>query len=74
MKTILVNPLDETPRQALKTAPRLASLAGKTVGLLDISKPGGSFFLDQLERTLRRGAGSARNETNLHKACAARSD
>ena len=59
MKTILVNPLDETPRPALKTAPRLASLAGKTVGLLDISKPGGSFFLDQLEKLLRERFGVA---------------
>ena len=41
MKTILVNPLDETPRAAGHPAPRLDSLAGKTLGLLDISKWGG---------------------------------
>ena len=34
-------------------APRLASLAGKTIALLDISKPGGSVFLDRLEQRLR---------------------
>jgi hypothetical protein len=34
-------------------APRLDTLSGKTIGLLDISKPGGSVFLDTLERLLR---------------------
>jgi hypothetical protein len=52
MPTILVNPLDETPRRAQVPAPRLDTLAGKTLGLLDISKPGGSLFLDHLERLL----------------------
>ena len=33
-------------------APRLPTLAGKTIALLDISKPGGSVFLDRLERIL----------------------
>jgi hypothetical protein len=53
MKTILVNPLDETPRAAGAPAQRLDSLAGKTIGLLDISKWGGVFFLDNLERALK---------------------
>ena len=53
MPTVLVNPFDETERAPAKTAPRLDSLAGKTIGLLDISKPGGSFFLDHLERLLK---------------------
>ncbi len=53
MKTILVNPLDETPRATGIPAPRLDALAGKTIGLLDISKWGGSFFLDQLEQRLK---------------------
>jgi hypothetical protein len=57
MKTILVNPLDETPRAAGAPAPRLDSLAGKTIGLLDISKWGGSFFLDHLERLLKDSYG-----------------
>ena len=52
MTTILVNPLDETPRTAQVPAPRLDTLAGKTLGLLDISKPGGNLFLDHLERLL----------------------
>jgi len=53
MKTILVNPLDETPRAVSHPAPRLDSLAGKTIGLLDISKWGGGFFLDHLEMALK---------------------
>ena len=59
MPTILVNPLDETPRAQRSPAPRLATLAGKTVGLLDISKPGGSVFLDHIERRLRERYGVA---------------
>ena len=53
MPTILVNPLDETPRRPQSPAPRLDTLAGKTLGLLDISKPGGSLFLDHLEHLLK---------------------
>ena len=54
MPTILVNPLDETPRVQGSPAPRLNGLEGKTIGLLDISKPGGGVFLDYLERRLRQ--------------------
>jgi hypothetical protein len=53
MPTILVNPFDERPQVQGGIAPRLDTLAGKTIGLLDISKPGGSFFLDHLERLLK---------------------
>ena len=53
MPTVLVNPLDETPRARGNPAPRLETLDGKTVGLLDISKPGGSYFLDRLETLLK---------------------
>ena len=59
MSIILVNPLDETPRAASKPAPRLNILAGKTIGLLDISKPGGSIFLDRLEHLLKEYHGVA---------------
>lgn len=50
---ILVNPLDETPRNRGRAAPRLASIEGRTIGLLDISKPGGNVFLSYLERQLK---------------------
>ena len=57
MSITLVNPLDETPRAHSKPAPRLANLTGKTIGLLDISKAGGSIFLDRLEHLLRERHG-----------------
>jgi hypothetical protein len=57
MKTILVNPLDETPRVMGRPAPRLDSLEGKTIGMLDISKWGGGFFLDHLEKALKERYG-----------------
>lgn len=59
MPITLVNPLDETQRVVSNPAPRLTSLAGKTIGLLDISKPGGSVFLDRLEHSLKQRYGVA---------------
>ena len=59
MPITLVNPLDETAREKRNAAPKLATLNGKTVGLLDISKPGGSVFLDRLESLLRERYGVA---------------
>ncbi len=49
----LVNPLDERTRDPRPAAPRLDSLEGKTLALLDISKPRGKEFLDRLERLLK---------------------
>lgn len=49
----LVNPMNERAPQAAPAAPRLASLKGKTIALLDISKPGGNIFLDRMERLLK---------------------
>lgn len=51
MSITLVNPCDERQVSAVP-APRLKDLEGKTVALLDISKPGGSVFLDRVERLL----------------------
>jgi hypothetical protein len=52
--------LDPTSERALAIRPRvrrLTSLAGRTLGLLDISKPRGDVFLDRVEELLReRGA------------------
>jgi hypothetical protein len=50
--TTLVNPLDEGAAAQRSSAPRLDALDGKTLALLDISKPGGSVFLDRLEHLL----------------------
>jgi hypothetical protein len=51
MSITLVNPCSERQPTAAP-APRLGTLTGKTVALLDISKPGGNIFLDRLERLL----------------------
>lgn len=56
----LINPMLETSAQAAAPAPRLAGgLAGRTIALLDISKPGGSHFLDRIEQLLRTRYGAA---------------
>jgi len=59
MPLTLVNPLNESVVKAASPPSRLQSLAGKKIGLLDISKPGGSFFLDRLEKILREQYGAA---------------
>jgi hypothetical protein len=59
MSTILVNPLNESRREAAVPAPRLRSLKGATIALLDISKPGGSVFLDRIESVLKERYGVA---------------
>ena len=52
MPVTLVHPGNEDVPHAAVPPPRLASLKGKRIGLLDISKPGGSFFLDRLQELL----------------------
>ncbi|MBZ5607345.1 MAG: hypothetical protein LAP38_03740 [Acidobacteriia bacterium] len=49
--------MNERAPQAAPAAPRLATLQGKTVALLDISKPGGSVFLDRVELLLKQRYG-----------------
>jgi hypothetical protein len=55
----IVSPMNESAPQAAPLAPRLATLAGKTIALLDISKPGGNIFLDRIEHRLRTDHGVA---------------
>jgi hypothetical protein len=58
---ILLDPTSERSLAIRARVPRLDSLAGKTVGLLDISKPRGNVFLDRLDAKLRdRGAETIR--------------
>lgn len=59
MPVTLVHPGNETVAKAADPPARLASLQGKKIGLLDISKPGGSLFLDRLEQILRADYGAA---------------
>ncbi|MCU4183506.1 hypothetical protein K6U06_03970 [Acidiferrimicrobium sp. IK] len=49
-----MDPTAEIGSASRPLAPRLASLAGVTVGLLDISKPRGNVFLDRIEELLRQ--------------------
>ena len=59
MPVTLVHPGNESIPQAAPPPARLAALTGKKIGLLDISKPGGSVFLDRLESILRQRYGVA---------------
>ena len=48
----LLDPTAELTPVERQLLPRLLSLSGATVGLLDISKPRGKEFLDEVERQL----------------------
>ena len=48
----LLDPTAELQPAVRQLRPRLASLTGATVGLLDISKPRGKEFLDEVESLL----------------------
>ncbi len=49
---VLLDPTAERAAPTRETAPRPTSLDGRTVGLLDISKPRGNVFLDRVEERL----------------------
>jgi hypothetical protein len=54
---ILLDPTGERSPAARARLPRLDSLAGRRIGLLDIAKARGDVFLDRVEARLReRGA------------------
>jgi hypothetical protein len=48
----LLDPTAESAPVAHRGAPRLEAIDGRTVGLLDISKPRGDVFLDRLAKLL----------------------
>jgi hypothetical protein len=50
--TILFDPTGELTASTRERAVRPIDLDGKTIGLLDISKPRGSVFLDRIEELL----------------------
>jgi len=61
MSPTVLDPTDESTPAALAAAARPESLAGLTVGLLDISKARGDVFLDRVETRLDElGANVAR--------------
>ncbi len=47
-----VSPIDDRTREPLPAAPRLASLDGQRLGLLDIAKPRSREFLDRVEAVI----------------------
>ena len=53
MGELLLDPTAQEERAKKAFAPRLDTLAGKTIALLDINKAKGSFFLDRVEEVLR---------------------
>jgi len=56
MTRVLLDPTSERETSTRPLAARPATLAGKTVGLLDISKPRGDIFLNRIaERLGERG-------------------
>lgn len=50
--TVLLDPTDESRAVQRLRTDRPQSLEGLTVGLLDISKPRGDVFLDELEKQI----------------------
>jgi hypothetical protein len=60
MAVTVLDPTGEQTPVERKLQPRLASLQGVTVGLLDISKPRGNVFLDQVESLLTSGGASVK--------------
>lgn len=52
MTKLLLDPTSERTVLERALLPRPASLGGKTVGLLDISKPRGDVFLNRIEQRL----------------------
>lgn len=55
--TVLLDPTHELKPSARPEADRLERISGATIGLLDISKPRGDVFLDELQRLLEAHGG-----------------
>jgi hypothetical protein len=53
MTRLLLDPTNERAVLQRSLLPRPTSLQGKTVGLLDISKPRGDIFLNRIEQRLQ---------------------
>jgi hypothetical protein len=58
--TIILDPTAERTVAERTLLARPASLSGRTVGLLDISKPRGNVFLDRLEQRLTEAGATVR--------------
>ncbi len=60
MTKVLLDPTSERTVLERALLPRPASLGGKTIGLLDISKPRGNVYLDRLEQLLVEAGATVR--------------
>jgi hypothetical protein len=60
MTRVILDPGNETQPATRELLPRPASIEGKVVGLLDISKPRGDVFLDRLEQRLVEAGASVK--------------
>lgn len=60
MTTVLIDPGAERDPGFRTPLPTVASVAGRKVGLLDISKPRGDVFLDEIEALLRADGAEVR--------------
>ncbi len=60
MNRVVLDPTGERRVDTRELLPRPASLAGLSVGLLDISKPRGDVFLDRLEVRLTEAGAKVR--------------
>jgi len=72
LTTDYVSPFDERVRAPEPLAPRPASISGRRVVLLDITKNRGAEFLDRVETLLRAaGASTARSAKEIFSKPAA---
>ena len=60
MTRVLLDPTGERSLPIRERLPRPATLSGQVVGLLDIHKPRGDVFLDQLEELLTTAGAQVR--------------
>ena len=61
--SVLLDPTAESAPNTRPGSPRLASLEGATVGLLDISKARGNIFLDRIAEHLETRGATVRRYT-----------
>ncbi len=59
--SILLDPTSERQLALRERLPRLDGLDGKTIGLLDISKPRGNVLLERIEARLREHGATVRH-------------
>jgi len=62
-QSILLDPTAELQPSERQLLPRLSSIAGATIGLLDISKPRGKEFLDVIEKYLTEAGATVKRYT-----------